>query len=76
MAVPVAPVVVVAKATGAVATNQTSVNTINLTRYGALSSGLQTSNGATTLKTPTKNGSAMPASRKRAIKLPQKLSGF
>ena len=55
--------------------NSTSLLSI---RYGALSSGLQTSNGATTPKTPTKSGSgtpratATPASRKRARKSPEK----
>lgn len=53
----------------------------NLTRYGALSSGLQTSDGASTPKTPTKNGSATPkaaatpASRKRTRKSPEKSVG-
>ena len=57
-------------------------NTINLPRYGALSSGLQTSNGASTPKTPTKNGSATPkaaatpGSRKRVRKSPQKSVGI
>lgn len=58
-------------------------NTISLLphRYGALSSGLQTSNGATAPRTPSKKGSATPrapttpSSRKRANKSPQKSVG-
>ncbi|GAB7331827.1 hypothetical protein MBLNU13_g03780t1 [Cladosporium sp. NU13] len=60
---------------------QQHTDTVDLIRYGALSSGLQTSNGATTPKTPTKNGSATPkaaatpASRKRARQSPEKSVG-
>lgn len=48
-------------------------------RYGALSSGLQTSNNATTPRTPSKKGTstpratATPTSRKRARKTPEQV---
>lgn len=66
----------------AIQTQDQHTNTINLPRYGALSSGLQTSNGASIPKTPTKNGSATPkaaatpGSRKRVRKSPQKSVGI